>query len=59
MVAKIATGEVEDTRDDRPKSRLGEAGGKARAVQVGKERRTEIAKAAAKARWTKEKRPQS
>lgn len=59
MIARIATGEIEDDRNDAPRTRLGEAGGRARAVQVSKERRTEIAKAAASARWTKSKRPQN
>ena len=60
MVGKIATGEIEDGRDDLKSAaaQLGSKGGKARAVAIPKERRTEIAKSAAKARWTKVKHPQ-
>lgn len=60
MVGKIATGEIEDDRDDvkSAAAALGSKGGKARAVSLPKERRTEIASAAAKARWSKGKHPQ-
>ena len=55
-VAKIAIGEIEDDRSDRPrqpkKANGGLAGGVARARSVTPERRREIAKAAAKARWS-------
>jgi len=55
MVARIATGEVEDKVTDDGKNAaavaLGRMGGKARAESLGKRRRTEIAKAAAAARW--------
>ena len=52
MIAKIATGEVEDTV---PSGRRdsGKAGGKARAKTLSQEKRSEIATAAAKARWEK------
>lgn len=57
-VAKIATGEIEeDTKPDDGKDRaaqeLGRKGGKARAEALSKERRAEIATAAAKIRWRK------
>ena len=54
-VARIATGEVEDTADDDGKNKaaveLGRKGGKARASKLSKKRRAEIAKKAAQARW--------
>ncbi len=58
MIAKIATGELEDTVPS-PKGEgknpaavaLGRMGGKARAEVLSKRRRKEIAKRAAKARW--------
>jgi len=58
MVAKIATGEIEDTRPT-PESEgknpaavaLGRMGGKARAEGMSAKQRKEIAKKAAKARW--------
>ena len=54
-VAKIATGEIEETLDE-PKrqpnrAKGGRAGGKARAASMSSERRREIAAAAASARW--------
>ena len=55
MVAKIATGEIEDelTDDDKNKAavELGQKGGKARSEKLSAERRREIAQKAAKARW--------
>ncbi len=58
MVAKIATGEVEDsTETDDGKNKaaveLGRKGGQARAMKLSKKRRTEIASGAAKKRWSK------
>lgn len=51
-VAKIATGEVEDTKLKYPaKHNSGVAGGKARAKAVSKTKRSNIAKTAANARW--------
>ena len=54
-VAKIATGEIEESTDDDGKDKaaqaLGRKGGAARAKSLTKERRAEIARAAAKARW--------
>jgi hypothetical protein len=52
MVAKIATGEIEDERDtSTAASVLGRKGGRARASKLSAEKRTEIARKAAKARW--------
>ena len=55
MIGKIATGEVEDTRDDvsSAAAAMGKLGGKARAAAMTPERRAEIAKAAAAKRWGK------
>jgi hypothetical protein len=55
MVAKIATGEIEDTVPDDGKNKaaqaLGRLGGQARAKGLSKKRRKEIARKAAKSRW--------
>jgi len=57
MVAKIATGEIEETIADDGKSaaavELGRKGGKARAEKMSAKRRKEIAQKAAKARWNR------
>ena len=54
-VAKIATGEIEDTAEDDGKNKaaqeLGRKGGKARAKKLTPEQRSEIARKAAKTRW--------
>lgn len=51
-VAKIATGEIEDTQLKQPaKRKAGRAGAKARSEALSPERRTEIARVAAAARW--------
>ena len=53
-IMRIATGEVEDTTDEKVSSaaaELGKRGGKARAEKMTPERRAEIARAAAKKRW--------
>ena len=50
MVAKIATGEIEDNLKSN-KVKSGKAGGMARAEALTPERRTEIAHKAASARW--------
>ena len=50
-VMQIATGEVEEEYVDAAKRKGGQAGGKARAASVSAERRSEIGKEAAKARW--------
>ena len=56
MIGKIATGEIEDTRDDvkSAAAQLGSLGGKKRAANMTPERRAEIAKAAAAKRWRKD-----
>jgi hypothetical protein len=53
MVAKIATGEVEDEREELTSAaaQLGRKGGKARAEKMSPERRAEIARKAAAKRW--------
>ena len=52
MVAKIATGEIEEERPRIPgRRKSGKAGGAARAGALSDERRSEIAKKAANARW--------
>jgi len=55
MIGKIATGEIEDTRDDLSSAaaQMGKLGGKARAAAMSPERRAEIAKVAAAKRWGK------
>jgi hypothetical protein len=57
MIAKIATGEIEDVTMDDGKNAaavaLGRMGGKARAEGLSKKRRKEIAKVAAAKRWAK------
>ena len=51
-VARIATGEIEDTKYKQPgKRKGGVAGGRARAKALTPKRRKEIAKKAANARW--------
>lgn len=54
-IAKIATGEIEEDKDDDGKDKaaqsLGRRGGKARAAKMSPERRREIAKKAASRRW--------
>ncbi len=57
-VAKIATGEIEETTDDgkdRAAVELGRRGGQARAAKLTPEQRREIAKKAAQARWSKDR----
>ena len=55
MIAKIATGEIEDITTEDGKNAaavaLGRMGGKARAEGLSARKRKEIAKKAAKARW--------
>ena len=54
MVARIATGEIEDIRGKAPKrAKGGKVGGKARAESLSPDERSEIARAAAAARWKK------
>jgi hypothetical protein len=56
MIARIATGEIEDVTTDDGKNAaavaLGRMGGKARAQGLSANKRKEIAKKAAKARWS-------
>jgi hypothetical protein len=56
MVGKIATGEIEDLTTEDGKNAgavaLGRMGGKARAAGMSAKKRREIAKKAAKARWS-------
>ena len=61
MIGKIATGEIEDERDDLKSAAasLGSLGGKARAEKMSPERRTEIARKAAAKRWNREPGPSS
>ena len=55
MIAKIATGEIEDITTEDGKNAaavaLGRMGGKARAAGMTAKKRSEIAKKAAKKRW--------
>jgi len=54
QVMKIATGEIEETRGKAPKrAKGGLKGGRARAAALTPEQRSEIARAAAVARWKK------
>ena len=55
MIAKIATGEIEDitTEDGAAAVALGRMGGKARAAGMSAKKRKEIAKKAAEKRWGK------
>ena len=57
MIAKIATGEIEDVTTDDGKNAaavaLGRMGGKARAAGMSARKRKEIAKKAAASRWGK------
>lgn len=54
MVAKIATGEIEDGRElSSAAAELGRKGGKARAQKLTAEQRAEIARKAAAKRWRK------
>jgi hypothetical protein len=57
LIAKIATGEVKDGVEEDGKDKaaqaLGRKGGKARAENLTKGQRTEIAKKAAEKRWQK------
>ena len=56
MVARIATGEIDDAVEDDGKDpnakALGKKGGKARAAKLTAERRAEIARKAAAKRWS-------
>jgi hypothetical protein len=54
MVAKIATGEIEDTKPkakDEAAANLGRKGAQARSAKLSPEKRAEIARKAALSRW--------
>ena len=51
MIGRIATGEAEEEYVDKDRSSAGRKGGDARAGSLSPERRREIAKKDAKARW--------
>ena len=54
IVAKIATGEIEEKTSKAPaRAKGGRVGGKRRAESLSPEKRSEIARAAAAARWKK------
>jgi hypothetical protein len=56
MVAKIATGEIEDKRTEKEYTRkAGVIGGKARAEKLSSDTRKKIAKKAARIRWLRNK----
>ncbi len=55
MIGKIATGEVDDEREELKSAaaQLGSKGGRKRAEAMTPERRSEIARTAAAKRWSK------
>lgn len=54
MVGRIATGEIEDTLGNAPnRAKGGKKGAKARSASLTAQQRSEIARAAATARWKK------
>jgi hypothetical protein len=61
MVGKIATGEIDENESNSTQGKnpaavlLGSKGGKARAAGLSPDQRKEIAKRAAKSRWSKRK----
>jgi hypothetical protein len=55
MVARIATGEIEERQSsESAAAALGRKGGQARAKALGKKKRAEIARKAAKSRWNRD-----
>jgi hypothetical protein len=54
-VMKIATGQEEETDDTEAQRKGGQKGGRARALALTPEQRSEIARVAAEARWKKSK----
>lgn len=55
LVGKIATGEVRDVPTaDSSQKKAGQTGGKARSEALSSERKSEIARKAAKKRWASE-----
>jgi len=61
MIARIATGEIDDAPPDDGKNKaaqdLGRKGGAARAAKMSPERREEIAKNGASSRWKTRRQP--
>jgi hypothetical protein len=54
MIARIATGEIEDTASKSPnRAKGGQVGGRARAEKLSSEQRAAIASKAARKRWGK------
>jgi len=56
LIADIATGQVEDAVEDKRDTgaaELGKKGGNARAKKLSKQKRQDIARIAAKARWNR------
>ena len=53
-VAKLATGEAEETYVDTAKQKRGKKGGEARAAALSPDERSQIAQVAAAARWNQE-----
>lgn len=52
MVGRIATGEIDESMGSAPnRAKGGVKGGKARAVKLSDQKRSEIARLAAEARW--------
>ena len=54
-VMRIATGEIEDTTVQQGRRKAGKIGARKRAMALTPEQRSEIARAAASARWKKSK----
>lgn len=52
FIANLATGEVEESYVNLARRKGGQLGGKARANSMSKEERSEVARKAAKARWS-------
>ena len=53
LAAKLATGEASETHVDAKKRKGGKKGGRSRATALDAERRTEIARGAARRHWSK------
>lgn len=53
LVMKLATGECEEKSPPKGSQASGKRGGEARAAALSKRQRTQSAKSAAKARWSK------
>ena len=57
MIARIATGEIEDTTTNAVKAKAGKAGGAARNAALSGEERSVIATEAARKRWLARDKP--